>query len=121
MPAVGGDFTLTIGGKQMVTMGDCTVRPSGKTRELIESIARDGKPRYTERSTPGQLSVTFVVDADQSIGDILAIANATGTLESVSGKTYRLSNLTRTGEVPEIDQAAGTYPVVFVGHIEEQS
>lgn len=120
MPAIGGDFTLTISGKQIVTMPDCTIRLSGTNRELAETISRDGKPRYTQRSTPGMLKVRVVTDSDQDLAWLLNLTNAAGTLESVSGHTYRLANLTRIGETPEIDIAAGSYELEFTADVRLQ-
>lgn len=121
MPAIGGDFTLTLAGRQIVTAPDCAVRLTGDTREAADVIARDGKPRFTSRKTSGMVKFKAVLDPNQDTTWLIGLTNVSGTLESVSGKKYRIANASRIGEPPEINQADGTLELEFVGDVKEQS
>lgn len=119
MPQVGGDCTLEMDGAQAILGTSCTYRLSGANRERKDSMYRDGKVRFKSTYTPGMIEVEMLTDPNQDLDPWVNADGKAMTLRAGNGDTISGSNMTRTGEVPQIDAVEGTATFTFEGLVKK--
>ena len=111
MAKIGGVDSIRIDNLSPKVGDSCNLTVNTATRESVTGLTGDAGYRETHR--PARVEFQILDDGTVDLTALLAKTNATVTVVT-SSKTHVIRNARQVEDV-DLDQAAGTYSVVFEG------